>query len=526
MKTLHIGLWLSLSVGAVLAQAEGDWPNMHGGDAAWHYSALDEIDSTTIKGLSLAWTFALEEEKSRWMGSPVASQGLLALCVNRQRVAVLEGATGKMKWQAEIALGAGERSCDGLAIDQGTLYVSAEAGQIAAFKLEEGTLLWSYRLPARESGRPPKLGPPMVFSDHLVLGTDPDAKGVGEIIALNPKTGEELWRTRVVPPGDTRLRGVSTAYPGSYDPESKMIYWGTGSPWPLFDAVGGDYLTRGVRAGVNEYSAGVLAIDLSSGERRAWHQELPHEGWVLNSAASQLILLPKDKGAGLIHLNRMGLVLAYTPSLTVRSAWLGIKNFTLAQSLDPGSGAFFRRREFSGGQLAGVCPLVHGGFPASAAAFHPKTQLLYVLGAEWCMDVTPKSDGTGPLGGDWVPRSPAKERARGHLDARDPVTGQKRWTMDFAEPPMAGVLATAGNLIFVADARGRLAAVDALTGRRLWSDQAPQGYVGAVLTYRAEGHQVVVATSGWQSDRFPEYAKLFGVVGAPGRPTVRAYRLP
>ena len=34
----------------------------------------------------------------------------------------------------------------------------------------------------------------------------------------------------------------------------------------------------------------------------------------------------------------------------------------------------------------------------------------------------------------------------GHLDARDPITGAKKWEVRFPEPPIASVLSTGGNL--------------------------------------------------------------------------------
>src|SRR5258708_35768030 len=59
--------------------------------------------------------------------------------------------------------------------------------------------------------------------------------------------------------------------------------------------------------------------------------------------------------------------------------------------------------------------------------------------------------------------------ARGHLSARDPVTGDKKWEVAFSEPPLASVLATGGNLVFVPDARGVLHAYNAETGSELGS---------------------------------------------------------
>ena len=59
--------------------------------------------------------------------------------------------------------------------------------------------------------------------------------------------------------------------------------------------------------------------------------------------------------------------------------------------------------------------------------------------------------------------------ARGHLSARDPVTGAKKWEVNYKQPPLASVLATAGNLVFVPDSEGIVHAYNADSGEELWS---------------------------------------------------------
>ena len=36
---------------------EGDWPNIHSGDAAQRYSALDQINADNVGELEIAWRF-------------------------------------------------------------------------------------------------------------------------------------------------------------------------------------------------------------------------------------------------------------------------------------------------------------------------------------------------------------------------------------------------------------------------------------------------------------------------------------
>ena len=73
----------------------------------------------------------------------------------------------------------------------------------------------------------------------------------------------------------------------------------------------------------------------------------------------------------------------------------------------------------------------------------------------------------------------------GHLDARDPMTGAKKWEVRFPEPPLASVLATAGNLVFVPDSRGTVHAYNAETGAELWNHSDGIGHQGGIMSYAA-----------------------------------------
>ncbi len=65
------------------------------------------------------------------------------------------------------------------------------------------------------------------------------------------------------------------------------------------------------------------------------------------------------------------------------------------------------------------------------------------------------------IGADFKIAPPPGGEIYGHLDARDPVTGAKKWEVRFPEPPLASVLSTGGNLVFVPDSRGTIHAYDA-----------------------------------------------------------------
>jgi outer membrane protein assembly factor BamB len=98
----------------------------------------------------------------------------------------------------------------------------------------------------------------------------------------------------------------------------------------------------------------------------------------------------------------------------------------------------------------------------------------------------------------------------GHLDARDPVSGTKKWEVNYKEPPLASVLATAGNLVFVPDAEGVVHAYNAESGQELWSHNNGMGHNAGIISYMAGGKQYIAVPAGWGSLVSDEYIALYG----------------
>lgn len=76
----------------------------------------------------------------------------------------------------------------------------------------------------------------------------------------------------------------------------------------------------------------------------------------------------------------------------------------------------------------------------------------------------------------------------------DYKTGKIRWRRESGNRPLnAGILTTAGHLLFTADASGNLLALDPSNGRVLWHTR-PGGNVddAAPMTYQVDGTQYVL----------------------------------
>ena len=85
----------------------------------------------------------------------------------------------------------------------------------------------------------------------------------------------------------------------------------------------------------------------------------------------------------------------------------------------------------------------------------------------------------------------------GELLAWDPVKQEAVWRAKYPVLDGAGVLATAGNLIFQGRADGIFAAYRATDGEPLWRFDAATGIMAPPVTYTVGGVQYVTVLAGW-----------------------------
>jgi len=104
----------------------------------------------------------------------------------------------------------------------------------------------------------------------------------------------------------------------------------------------------------------------------------------------------------------------------------------------------------------------------------------------------------------------------------DPLSGKIKWRTEFKYPPLASLLSTKGNLVFVPGADGNFHALDARTGKELWKNNNGIGHHGGVISYMAGGKQYIAVVAGWGSHVSGNYGPLFGhpftEIGVPSYP--------
>lgn len=513
-----------------------NWTTYHGTYRSWHYSPLTQIDTGNVKRLRVAWTHHPGRSTRGLQSMPLVQDGVLYYTGSYSRVWALDAATGKPLWsffpklnEDLVAAQTHSPYTRGIALGHGKVFVGTVDGRLIAIDQKTGQQAWDTKLVASEKLTVGFTGAPLLVKDKVIIGAQGgEWPGRGPIFGVDAGTGSKLWEFLTVAGTPEAMKtwggeswktgGGGGWMAGGYDVETNTVWWGTGNPAPLYDWAGFEWKTSGPRPGDNLYTTSVIALDPDTGKLKFYHQELPHDAWDFDSAVGEFVMIERDGKKLVVHPNKGGHVFVYDRSnASIVNVWQLTKHINFVKGIDPKTGALIGRRDLPLGKHSNLCPAIPGGMSWNSGAYSPKTGLYYKIGQEWCMDLevvktTPILEPQAQLdiGANFTMRNPEGDKAHGHLSARDPVTGQKKWEVMFSEPPLASVLATGGNLVFVPDARGWLRAYNAETGQELWSHNNGIGHNGGIISFAVKGKQYIAVATGWGSLVGDEFAALFG----------------
>jgi len=139
-----------------------------------------------------------------------------------------------------------------------------------------------------------------------------------------------------------------------------------------------------------------------------------------------------------------------------------------------------------------------GGHNWSATAYSPQTKLYYFGSSDGCHLFYLHKQEFRP--GQWYQASTEtdipSEPSSGAVVAVDPTTGKTRWRFEMVTSTAAGMLATAGGLVFTGDGQGYLIALDARTGKPVWHFQTGGNMMAPPITYTLNGKQQIAVAAG------------------------------
>ena len=490
------------------------WTTHNGDYSGRRYSALKQIDQTTVKNLTLAWVTQVSEGNA----SPFGGRGGGRGGPGAPRLIVGGEGTGEYP-----SFGPPTIKASALMID-GTIYISAP-DNVWALDARDGRELWHYFWKTRGGTHIASRGvgmwndylyvetpdnylvsleaktgkerwhkviadfslqyfsttAPMVIGNHVIAGTGNDIDAPGFLQSFDPDTGDLQWKLYTVPmnPGDpgvetwpsldaARHGGAQPWMPGAYDPETKLYIFGTGNPTPAYTAGRGE--------GDNLFTCSLVAVNVDTGKMAWYYQTSPHDMHDWDSAQVPVLFDARINGrmrklvstaarnGYFFTLDRVTGEPIATEKYGKFTNWVKGEDNKQQPKRDP------EKDPSIGGSI--VSPPAGGTINWQPPAYNPDTGLFYVAEHNaysifYLTDPDPR--GSMGLGG--------KEEVRvgsggSFLTAIEPKSGKIAWRREF--PSIfgggggGGMLTTAGGLVFTGDAGGNLVAYDAAKGAPLW----------------------------------------------------------
>ena len=146
-----------------------------------------------------------------------------------------------------------------------------------------------------------------------------------------------------------------------------------------------------------------------------------------------------------------------------------------------------------------VSPSIGGGTNWWSPAYSPRTGLFYVNAfdgeQEYFIRDEEYEEGVRYTGGGGQYVEPI-DTYFSAIRAIDPATGDRRWEFPIQPRSTAGVLTTAGDLVFSGSVDGYFYALDAVTGEELWHITVGRNVHAAPMTYAVDGQQFVTIAAG------------------------------
>ena len=300
------------------------------------YSALTQVNQTTVKNLTLAWTARMQRRRSdggcrrwarlwrtRWLrrfgggatapviiggegtgefpvggatvkGAILQVNGVLYVTAP-DNVWAIDARDGRELWRYFWKTKGGTHIGNrGVGMWNDYLFFETPDNYLVSLDARTGKEHWHVEIADFEQQYFSTMAP-IVIDNHVLVGTGNDLDAPGFLQSYDPETGKRKWIFYTVPmkPGDPGLEtwpsleaarhgGGQVWVPGSYDPETKLYIFGTGNPTPGYTGAG--------RKGDNLFTCSLIAVNVDTGKMAWYFQTSPHDTHDWDSAQTPILI--------------------------------------------------------------------------------------------------------------------------------------------------------------------------------------------------------------------------------------------
>jgi alcohol dehydrogenase (cytochrome c) len=542
--------WEPVTAERLLHPQDGDWMSYRRSYDVTGYSPLAEINRTNVDDLQLVWAYSVSDN-TRWVPTPLVANGIMYVTEGTGRVIAFDAVKGDVLWVHEREYPDDIRSSQafgksrGVALYGDRVYWGTADSYLVALDARTGEQVWAVRTGDYHTDGGHSHAP-LIAEGKVLLGQTGGDTGVrGRFSAFDAETGALAWQIYTVPregepgwetwdPGATPPLGGAPWNTISYDPELRLVYFGTGQPYPWASTLRGQ--------GDALYTNAILAVDVDTGDL-VWHYQLmPDDSWdraVFESMLVDLEIAGQVRHA-LIQTSKIGwgVILDRATGEFIQAFRTSFDNLITGWSetgrpiLDPSKVP--TDADVDTGKNFEVCPFYYGGRDLNSPSFSPLTRHYYLGVNNTCMDVTFVTEPSAVPGGGGYRGLRAQPKMVpgydyvGEFVAFDPVAGRRAWSYrtESGAAMTASALATGGGVVFGGTTDREFFALNTESGELLWKTRLNGDVSGAPVTFEVDGKQYIAVGAGGRIAQTQFYARLTDTDVPPGSGVVWVFALP
>ncbi len=479
------------------------------------YSPLNQINKSNVKRLVPVWSLSLMNDMGE-LAQPTVYNGVMYV-VNGNFTFAIDVATGNQIWRTPVTYDraalrvttSGAYLRGAATIYNGKLFRQNIDGHVVALDMKTGKEIWKTKFGEWKESYA-GIVQPTIANGVLISGmAGGDRTARGFIDGYDPETGKQLWRRWTVPaPGEPG----SETWPNKDFPDAwkygGAATWQPGSYDPQLDLF---YIGTGnaepynpkYRGGLDSlYAASVLAIRPKTGELAWYYQFLPNDSFDFDATAENIVADIQVEGKPrkvLLNVNKNGFVYVIDRTNGKLIAAHPFVNQNWAKHIDLQTGRPVLTDLLDRaikGETIDLAPRL--GTNATLSAYNPRTGMLFLNSWE-LVRVMKFVDVELKIGQGYtgIETSSKFPKPAGYHIAMNPLTGKVAWKIPLQDlASSAGLLATEGGLVFTGLLTGEFLALDQDTGRRLWQFKTGSSVNAPPITYTHKGVQYVTVLSG------------------------------